>query len=1420
MLLSATLFFLHASTAVAASDTVWVEDAVPAGATTGADGGDSWSWVSSNPTQYAGTVANQSAVVVGAEHQHYFYNATATLSVATGESLFAYVYLDTVNPPSEVVLQWNDGTWEHRAYWGANLIAWGTDGTVSLHSMGALPATGQWVRLEVAASAVGLEGRVLNGMAFSLYGGRATWDHAGKSSAPGALTVTLTTPTNGATYNAPTTTVDLAATAEAGSGSISKVEFYRDGVLIGTDTTAPYTYSDASVPMGVYSYTAKAYDALANVTSTAAAVTVNRAVGSTNVALAANGGVATASSTYSSDYTAPAANNDERTGAPWNNNGYWNDNTSGTFPDWLQIAFSGTKTINEIDVYSVQENYNTPSTPTYAMTCASYCLKDFQVQYWNGASWVDVTGGNVTNNNKVWRQFYFSAVSTDRIRVYVNATPDSWSRITEVEAWTGAAPTVTLTAPANGASYTAPATVNLAATATAATGSISKVEFYRDGVLIATDTTAPYTYSDANVPISAHSYTAIAYDDSANVTSAAVAVTVAAGVGSTNVALQANGGVATADGYVASYYPTKANDGNRANGWYGWWGAFSGVAHWLQVTFAGTKTIGEIDVLMTQDNWGSPSTPTLVMTCVDNCPAAFEVQYWNGAAWVDVTGGNVSGNDKVWRQFIFSAISTDRIRVLVNTASFWGYTMLQEVEAWEAAATSTLHHFTINIGGAAGSTCAAKSITITAQAADNSTVTSYTGTVTLSTASAHGDWAIVAGAGTLNNGTADDGAATYAFAAGDNGVVTLSLTDTHADDLTITAVDGAVSSTSAGINFRDNVFVISATDALGTTVVAGRDHAMKAELWKKDAGTGNCAVDAKYTGSHNLDAWYVADADHPAGASNPVISSGTPPATCGVAPSDELSTSVPAINAGSNILANVPFVNGVWNFCLTTADVGKYAITLRDDTRAYATASDISGTSGTLTVRPFGIAIHDVKKGGSANPGGTATTGSKFIPAGNTAQAAAQFQATVTGYLWDVADDANNDGVPDGGANLTNNSAAPHFDWGTTLSAASTAPYFTPAAGALGTLSGTTTITKGSFSSGSATVSNLAYSEVGSFSMQAALTNYLNTSGVNLSGVNVNNSGAATYIGRFYPDHFTLTASSLTAACVAGGFTYMDHANLGVAYTLEARNSADVKTGNYGAGYTTGSVSVVAENADSGSDLSSRLTIASGSWASGSYAVNTSVAKLSRSASPNGPYDSLQLGVQVSDPDGAVLASRDMNTSTSGACGGACTAKALGDTTKLRFGRLRLWNASGSQLITMPVPFETQYWNGSAFVTNTADSCTAIVAGNIALGNYQKTVAENDTTVSVSSALAAGRGTLRLTAPGGAKMGSVDVSVNLTGAGSGASCTAGMASSTGANLGHLQGGWCGSAYVNDPTARATFGIYRNSGAITYQRENF
>jgi hypothetical protein len=170
----------YVATACNPIDTVWVEDGIPAGASTSGIV-DTWSWISSAPPPYSAASNHISAIYSGI-HQHYFAGATTTMAVNTGDKLVTYVYLDPVNTPSEVMLQWRVGSsWEHRAYWGADNIAWGTSGTASRRYMGALPSVGQWVRLEVPASDVGLEGVTVNGAAYTLYGGRAAWDYSGKS---------------------------------------------------------------------------------------------------------------------------------------------------------------------------------------------------------------------------------------------------------------------------------------------------------------------------------------------------------------------------------------------------------------------------------------------------------------------------------------------------------------------------------------------------------------------------------------------------------------------------------------------------------------------------------------------------------------------------------------------------------------------------------------------------------------------------------------------------------------------------------------------------------------------------------------------------------------------------------------------------------------------------------------------------------------------------------------------------------------------------------------------------------------------------------------------------------------------------------------------------------------------------------------
>ena len=148
-------------------------------------GDEVWDWRADNV--FTGKLSHTSALAAGT-HQHYFIGATAPLKVNYLGTLFAMVFLDPDNPPNEVMLQWHSPTGWVRAYWGANLIPWGTNATPDRAYMGLLPPTGEWVRLEVPAQAIGISSPSsavsMDGMAFTLYGGRAVWDYAGVNTGP------------------------------------------------------------------------------------------------------------------------------------------------------------------------------------------------------------------------------------------------------------------------------------------------------------------------------------------------------------------------------------------------------------------------------------------------------------------------------------------------------------------------------------------------------------------------------------------------------------------------------------------------------------------------------------------------------------------------------------------------------------------------------------------------------------------------------------------------------------------------------------------------------------------------------------------------------------------------------------------------------------------------------------------------------------------------------------------------------------------------------------------------------------------------------------------------------------------------------------------------------------------------------------
>ena len=340
-------------------------------------------------------------------------------------------------------------------------------------------------------------------------------------------------------------------------------------------------------------------------------------------------------------------------------------------------------------------------------------------------------------------------------------------------------------------------------------------------------------------------------------------------------------------------------------------------------------------------------------------------------------------------------------------------------------------------------------------------------------------------------------------------------------------------------------------------------------------------------------------------------------------------------------------------------------------------------------------------------------------------------------------------------------------------------------------------------------------------------------------------------LGRFIPDHFTLTVGSVTAAC--NGFTYMGQP-FGIAYTLEARNTSDVRTQKY----TTATppyapvptpVLVAEEGTFPGIDMASRISgLPATNWVAGQYILSTGAAVFSRPDTPvaldttspatitstlpnaGGPFDTLTLGVRMVDGN-AVIANRNINASTSTDCAtnNDCDAKQLltGNPTKMRFGILQLDGATSSEMLDVRVPVRVLYLGvaPAQFVVNTLDSCTTIAQANISLGNQKTPLTSANFGAShrpVTTALTNGVGTMIFTKPSPSATGSADMAVNLGSTTADASCVTWSPSApatTGAIKSWLRGNWCGAAgFVRDPNARITFGI--NKSIFIYLREKY
>jgi len=336
-------------------------------------------------------------------------------------------------------------------------------------------------------------------------------------------------------------------------------------------------------------------------------------------------------------------------------------------------------------------------------------------------------------------------------------------------------------------------------------------------------------------------------------------------------------------------------------------------------------------------------------------------------------------------------------------------------------------------------------------------------------------------------------------------------------------------------------------------------------------------------------------------------------------------------------------------------------------------------------------------------------------------------------------------------------------------------------------------------------------------------------------------------LGRFIPDHFDVTLASngaLAAACAAGGFTYTGQA-MGYAaasrpaLTITPRSAASGGhvTQNYQGVFqklaaahvklTAPVTDAAAYGKDGTTKTSLASTINAGTLSNSagilSYSLNAldSFSYTRDGNSLVAPYVSaVWLPVEsVNEPAGQDGVA---------AAGSLPTLKPTG--AELRYGRLRLQNAFGSELLALDVPVQAQYYAAGVFKLNAADVCTALSVPPViapraagaaldgtaglyfytvdAAANGKNKLASSNTTPTLASPLAAGQSKLHFPKPAPSNRGWLDIILQVPP--------------------HLLGNWgncsgqTGAAGLYDdlPCARATFGIFGANSPILYRRENY
>ncbi|MDZ7642986.1 MAG: DUF6701 domain-containing protein [Woeseiaceae bacterium] len=542
-----------------------------------------------------------------------------------------------------------------------------------------------------------------------------------------------------------------------------------------------------------------------------------------------------------------------------------------------------------------------------------------------------------------------------------------------------------------------------------------------------------------------------------------------------------------------------------------------------------------------------------------------------------------------------------------------------------------------------------------------------------------------------------------------------------------------------------------------------------------------CGVIESYTGSRNIGTWY----DY------------VDPVNGGLAPQVDGVAAAPAEAAAGT--QNVTFSNGQAIVSARYDDAGSIRLHFRDATVADPNLPDgIRGATAAFVSRPYTFVLSDiVNSDGDPDVPPSGPGDGVFTAAGT------PFGATVTAL--------NADGNP-----------TPNFGRETSPETVGlVAGLVGPAGGDNPPVVASTGF--GAFAGGQATGNDFSWAEVGIITLTPEVGD-----GDYLGAGNVIGTASAN-VGRFIPDHFTadLNSPAFETACSAGSFTWLGQA-FGYAtppvVTLTARAADGTVTDNYAGAYFRISNASLANRTYTaasgtldtaglpGTATDPLITVAGGGQGTLTFDAGTGLSFVR--GDPEVPFDAgISLAIDVVDADGVAALS---NPVTFGASGGMLFDAGA----EMRYGRVRLENAIGSELVDLNLPMRTEYFDttGTGFIANAADSCSTDIT--LSFGGYTQNLADGDTCVIENAS--PGESGVACGTPGPAGLayrepplaGDFNLNLRAPGAGNDGSTTV-----TADVPDWLRFDWDAAAPgAENPAGTATFGIYRGEDRRIYTRE--